>query len=470
MEENKTGQQEEISLAEIFKALLRKAKILIIALLIGVIVGASFGVVKTVDVKYYGSRVVFYVNPKMDDASTTENNSQYGVYGAYGLHVMDNMVTLLNSELFAERLTLNAEGLPLDKDGRLLVDNAELQALVNDAQAKNVVAETAKTAVEEAEEAVETAKEELTLAEQELSKANSEKKISEEELSLAVSNREYLAIRLTTLWQRAGGTGEFGVPEEFPFTSNELTENYTSLYSEWTTVIDTCATLNTKLTEATEKIYNTVDGKQTLRDAAALDVQNKNKALKEKKEESIEKLAAAQEATEKAVDKWQTMDVYTELVEQNKESVSFSYYDEDEKPEDLEDLARSFIYVNISVLNDKAAAEELYQKVLEIVPIFVSENMAVPSGYSGTKCRRITRDDGIQQTNEGYVLSTAVKYGLLMGLVAFAVACVAVVLLDRSDKRLRNYEQTMYSFNVPVLGVIPNIERDEEEKRKGERV
>lgn len=469
MEENKTGQQEEISLAEIFKALLRKAKVLIIALLIGVIVGASFGVVKTVDVKYYGSRVVFYVNPKKDDASTTENNSQYGVYGAYGLHVMDNMVTLLNSELFAERLTLNAEGLPLDKDGHLLVENGELQALVNDAKAKNAVAETAKAAVEEAEDAIETAQEALTLAEQELSKANSEKKIIEEKLSLAISNREYLASRLTTLWQRAGGLGEFAASEALPAMSADIKADYDPLYLEWTQVRDNCAALNTQLTAATESINNAVDGKQTIRNAAALDVQNKNKDLKAKKEDSIEKLAEAQEATEKAVDKWQTMDVYTELVEQNKKSVSFSYYDEDEKPENLEDLARSFIYVNISVLNDKAAAEELYQKVLEIVPIFVGENMAVPSGYSGTKCRRITRDDSIQQTNEGYMLSTAVKYGLLMGVVAFAVACVAVVLLDRSDKRLRNYEQTMYAFNLPILGVIPNIERDEEENRKGER-
>jgi hypothetical protein len=98
------------------------------------------------------------------------------------------------------------------------------------------------------------------------------------------------------------------------------------------------------------------------------------------------------------------------------------------------------------------------------MPIFVEENMAIPSGYSGTKCRRITRDDGIVNTNQGYTLSTAVKYGLLAGAAALVLACVAVIVLDRSDKRLRNYEQTMSAFNVPVLGVIPTIEKDEEPK------
>jgi hypothetical protein len=169
MMDEKTRAQDEISLSEIFKALLRKVKVLVLALLIGVIVGASFGVIKTVNVKYYGTKIDFYVNPKKDSTTVIENNSQYGVYGAYGLHVMDNMVTLLNSDLFAERLTLNKDGLPLngedtfeEVDGVIvlktkassLVNDASLNALIETARTAILEAKNAQKAVEEAEKAI----------------------------------------------------------------------------------------------------------------------------------------------------------------------------------------------------------------------------------------------------------------------------------------------------------------------------
>ena len=456
--------QDEISLAELFKALLRKVKVLILALLIGVIVGASLGVVQTINVKYYGTKIDFYVNPKKDSTTTTENNSQYGVYGAYGLHVMDNMVTLLNSELFAERLTLNADGLPLDKNGNLLVNNASLQQLVDQAQAAKAAATTAQEKVEAAEAAIEPMQEALTLASQELTKAESAKSILEEDLTLAEARRTYLETKLTTLWERAGGLGGFGDSESLAdgAMAPEIKEQYDALYLEWVKNVEECSDLNNQVSAATKAINDPETGKQALRNAASLALQEAKKTLTEEKELSIEAKAAAQEATAKAVEKWQEMPGYAEMVARNRECVSFSYYNEDERPEDLEDLARSFIYVKISVLNNKNLANELHQKVLEIMPIFVEENMAIPSGYSGTKCRRITRDDGVKQTNVGYTVSTAVKYGLIAGAAFFVIACVAVILLDRSDKRLRNYEQTMSAFNVPVLGVIPTIEKDEE--------
>ena len=50
----------------------------------------------------YETEVEFYVNPKKADENDSE--SQYGVYGAYGKHVMDNMVKLLDSDIFTLRL------------------------------------------------------------------------------------------------------------------------------------------------------------------------------------------------------------------------------------------------------------------------------------------------------------------------------------------------------------------------------
>ena len=59
--------QEDIGLSDIFRILLRKVKILILALIIGAIVGGCIGLVKTRNVHYYGTSVDFYVNPKTDE-------------------------------------------------------------------------------------------------------------------------------------------------------------------------------------------------------------------------------------------------------------------------------------------------------------------------------------------------------------------------------------------------------------------
>ena len=96
--------------------------------------------------------------------------------------------------------------------------------------------------------------------------------------------------------------------------------------------------------------------------------------------------------------------------------------------------------------------------VKNVLPVYVEANMAVPDGYSGTNCQRITRDDGIHQTDPGYTRNQAIKYALLAAAVALVVACVVIIIVDRSDKRLRDYEIITKKFDLPVLGVVPTIE------------
>lgn len=61
---------------------------------------------------YYETTLEFYVNPIREG----DGQSQYEVYGAYGRHVMDNMVKLLSSENFAEVLMEHVEGSPARYD------------------------------------------------------------------------------------------------------------------------------------------------------------------------------------------------------------------------------------------------------------------------------------------------------------------------------------------------------------------
>ncbi len=280
MEEN-VRKTDELSLFDILKLFWRHIKLLLLVLLGGIIVGASIGAISKANIDYYGTSLTFYVNPYIDETAeddgtgSTTTDSQYGVYGAYGKHVMDNMVKLLSSELFSEILIQDVPNLP-------------------------------------------------------------------------------------------------------------------------------------------EKI---VDGKLNSK--------------------------------------------YENLLMTVQNSVSFSYYGGEDDASDVDSLARSFIYVNISVLNSESLAQYLMESVLAQVPVFVEENMTVPNGYDGTNCRTTNVIHKTRLLNEGEAFSTAVTDALIFGFGALIIVCIALIVIDRSDKRLRSVDQITETFNVPVLGVIPTIEKKE---------
>ena len=396
MDENAQA-QDEISLVYIFKLLLTKIKLLLIVLLVGAFVGAGLGFLKTFNKKEYGTTIEFYVNPRLDRTSSTEVESQYGVYGAYGRHVMDNMVKLLSSELFAEQLLLDeATGLP--KTG----DNAELDAKTAVAlQAKK----DAETAVATAESALET-----------LNDLNTQYRTKTTEVN--------------TLWsqyrnQHPSETTLNSTPTKIP---GEIALN---------NAIDEQTLLKQQVEKAQEDLTVAEDTAKNAR---------KN----------------AEDTKADALDLWrETYANYGEQLDLVLDSISYSYYDENTS-ENVSDLARSFIYVKVAVMNDEDLAKDFYARIIKLVPEFVETNMAVPSGYDGTNCQRITRSDKITRTNGDLMMKTAIKYGLLLAAASIVVACVVLIVVDRSDKRLRNVEQITETFNIPVLGVIPTIQKEEE--------
>lgn len=280
------GVRDEINLSELFKILWRKILILILAFVIGVIAGGVLGVLQTWNVNYYGTRVEFYVNPSKSEDASAETGSQYGVYGAYGKPLIESMVTLLESEGFAEMLMLDENGMPAKGI------SPEIDALI-DAGDANAALEA---------------------------------------------------------WRK--------------------TEHY-------------------------EQVISFVSG-----------------------------------------------------------ATSYSYAT---NPEAVEDLAKSFIFVEISVLNGEEDAKILLERVKTYVPAYIKKNMVKPDGYDETNCQRISRLDDVKLLNPGELLSTTIKYAILFGAAFFLVTCVALIAMDYSDKRLRNFERTMEQLGMPVLGVIPTI-------------
>ena len=393
MEEN-IRTQEEISLGDIFKILLKKIKVLILALIIGALVGAGFGVIRTFDVKYYGTSVSFYVNPKKDNNSIT-NDSQYGVYGAYGWHVMDNMTRLLASESFAEELMLDSDGLPLDGsegDGYNLLPETDNREAIN---AKMAETSAPLAAAKAASEAADKARAET---------ADKLKVYNE-------ANAEY---------NRLLASNSNNVQKDDVDIAKGIAEN---AKADWQTAVEAEDNAEQAEFDAWEK---------------------------------------ANEAVEAVRVEWRKTALYQSYVQKITRSIAYSYVDEEDADADVSELAKSFIYVKISVLEDEGAfANFLFDRVNKVLPEYVETNMAVPSGYVGTNCQRITRLDKVQRTNEGYMTSTAIKYALILGAAALVVACVAVIIIDRSNKRLRDYELTFEKFGVPVLGVVPTIDERE---------
>lgn len=286
MSEN-IGIQDEISLSEVFKILFKKLKLLIFVLVAGVLVGGAFGAIKTYDVHYYGTTIAFHVNPSRRTDTDNDKESQFGMYGAYNKYVIESLVELLESESFAEVMTLDENGMP-------------------------------------------------------------RKGIS--------------------------------------------------------TVID-------------------------------------------------EKIDAGD--SEGALEEWRKTPEYAVMISQISQSISFTHLTGTD--DQNASLAKSFVYVNISVLNNENFAKFLRERVLVCVPEYVSAKMPVPNGYEQTNCQRITRLDEVQLTNPGQMASSTLKYALFLGAVAFVVACVAILIIDYSDKRLKNFERVMDKLNLPILGVIPTI-------------
>jgi len=403
MDENLQA-EEGISLLEILRILFHKLHLLIFVVILGIVGGALFGVASTADVKYYGTTIEFYVNPEKPKASlttetlTTGVGSQYGVYGAYGRHVMDAIVKLLSSESFAEQLMLEEDGFP----------DINIYHNLNETNYKN-----AKT---------------------HLNNAN-------------------------VAWNKveAKHTNEYA-------NALEAVKNAWNSYSQ--TNVPFSEGAYTRLQAVTPDLNENLTG--------AYDAYIQEKALLN---ELIEKADALQlkadEAMEIHLNDWRNCEDYKENLPLFQKAVTYSYLGDDEDVEDANNLARSFIYVKIDVLNDQELATEILERVKRVVPEYVEKHMIVPTDYEGTTCTRITRSDSIERTNPNYTRTQAIKYALLLGAAAGVITAVIVILLDQTDKRLRSHEVLTKKFNVPILGIIPTIEeinqKVENKKQEGKQ-
>lgn len=175
-------------------------------------------------------------------------------------------------------------------------------------------------------------------------------------------------------------------------------------------------------------------------------------------ESFAEQLILDKKPADITLEEWQKTTEYKTELGKYAQHVSYSYLESNTTMEDADSLARSFIYVKISVLNDEELAKEIYRQVVTIVPEYVEANMPVPSDYQGTNCQRISRTDEVHLKNPNQTVNQAIKYAVLVAIAALVVACVVVIIVDQSDKTVRDEETIARMFDVPVLGLIPTVD------------
>ena len=428
-QQNQNIQVEEgISLMDIIKLLLSKILILLLVVVIGGIGGGLFAIWRTVDINYFGTKIEFYVNPEKPEESegtssgTAAGGSQYGVYGAYGRHVMDNMVKLLSSDIFAEQLLLNGNVLP-EKDYWI----GENETILIDGEEKNL-----NTLLNDAIDAAQDPLKEVADAHTDYETALANKAAAVKAYSAA--ERELNKVWSIEIFQKGlANKASFNEEEYFDLLGKgSIPEDLKTAYSAFTSAKNV-------VTDQTTNANNT---------------------------EEVWKNAQKHANTyvETALEYWRASAKYASVLSFYKSAISYSYLQSDEDFEEANNLARSFIYVSISVKHSDFAegtriASNLSSCVKKVVPQYVSENMTIPDGYSGTNCRRITTStDKVRLTNPGYTTRQAITYGILGAAAAFMIAAVIIIILDKSDKRLRDTEVIARKFNVPLLGVVPTIE------------
>ena len=399
------------NLIDLIKVLLNTLKLLILVVICGGLAGAGFAIWRTIDENYYGTTVEFYINPESKDATDgTEGVTVNGIYGNYNEKIMATAVYLLNSDDFAEWLILNGEALPAKEDNWMT--KKEEETLLNGASWNDLI-EDAQAILDEADAAEE---------------AYNEKR-AEASAALTLLQQE---------WKRYVAGTKYS---NFAYTL----ENYEKI------VLDPDNTIEppTELVNAYHD-YEGESGKKAVSLAAHAEARRMR--------------AIADNARTEVLSIWEKTAKYKAASNKYSDAVSFSIPADNSSQSSgtivigSNSSTLNFIRVKISILNDEVFANELLAAVKKVVPNFIEATLSPPTGYTNINCQRITRNDEVTMTNPGYTKRQAIIYG--MGGAAFAglIACVIIIIADRSNKCLRNYEVIPKNFNVPILGVIPTIE------------
>ena len=364
MKDNAIYKNDEFDLLDIIKILLSKAKLLIcITLLSAIIGGALGGAITLLGIREYGTQVEFYITPNSPDS---------------------NVLHLLASERFAEKLLLDENGLPENRSG------AEYEA----ALAAKHEADAAAKALTEAKKLSKEAPRALAIAQ----KNYEEKQKAYEDV-----------YNLLNIYKSA--------------TSDKIAEDpeHVQKMKQYEADLETAKHAK-KIAE--EEYYA---ASQT-----ALEATHKLEAAKEAAASARKK---ADDLAEDILEQWREEAKNKKKISLINESLSYKYIDVETADKATgETTNRQFLIVSISVERDEALAKRLLCNMRDRLPVFVEENIDTSNSDEETVCTLISTAAEIENLSKNSLVKEIAKFALIAAVMALAVTCIVVVWVGMSKK------------------------------------
>lgn len=364
MKDNAIYKNDEFDLLDIIKILLSKAKLLIcITLLSAIIGGALGGAITLLGIREYGTQVEFYITPNSPDS---------------------NVLHLLASERFAEKLLLDENGLPENRSG------AEYEA----ALAAKHEADAAAKALTEAKKLSKEAPRVLAIAQ----KNYEEKQKAYEDV-----------YNLLNIYKSA--------------TSDKIAEDpeHVQKMKQYEADLETAKQAK-KIAE--EEYYA---ASQT-----ALEATHKFEAAKEAAASARKK---ADDLAEDILEQWREEAKNKKKISLINESLSYKYIDVETADKATgETTNRQFLIVSISVERDEALAKRLLCNMRDRLPVFVEENIDTSNSDEETVCTLISTAAEIENLSKNSLVKEIAKFALIAAVMALAVTCIVVVWVGMSKR------------------------------------
>lgn len=347
---------DEIDLLDIIKILFSKAKLLVcIALLAAIVGGVIGGAFTLLGKREYGTQVEFYITPNSNDS---------------------NVLHLLASERFSEKLLLDENGLPENRSGE------DYDA----ALAAKIASDEAAAALVKARELSKQAPRDLAIAQ----KTYEEKQKAYDDV-----------YNLLNVYKSA--------------TSDKIVEDpeHVQKMKQYEADLEK-ARIEKK--QAEEAYYA---ASQTSLQAAH--------ELEAAREKAASAKATADKLAEDILEEWREEAQNKKKISLINESISYKYIDV-ETPDKAtgETTNRQFLIVSISVEKDEALAKRLLSNMRDKLPLYVEENMENDSDTE-TTCTLISTAAEVENLSKNSLVKEVAKFALITSFMSLAVACIVVV-------------------------------------------
>ena len=381
MKSNVHDQHNELDLLDLLKILLAKIKLIVCVALIAAILGGAFGFAFTLIGNHdFGTQIEFYITPNAPDSQI--------------LH-------LLSSERFAEKLMLDENGLPAGYSG------AEYDA----ALAAKLESKAADAAYAEAKRASKMAPRELAA----IQKTYEEKQKAYDDV-----------YNLLSVYQSA---------------SDEIAKqpDHIEKMKKYEAAVEEAKAEKV----IAEKAYYVASQK-------ALEATNNLEAAKENAS-NARKLA--DDLAEEILKAWREQSQNKKKISSIHKSLKYDYID-DASSKDADTTAyRQFLVVSISVEKDEQLAKRLLDNLCYKLPAYIEENTTSADSVEETECILISTAAEIEDLDKNSLVKEVIKYALVTAIAALAVTCILVIWIgvkQDSARRKNDYAENG-DINAPLV-------------------